>query len=197
MSAANANPIPLTPQFLFEALQAASSQVQDMVKNASAQLKEWEGHPGYWSLLQVSYKLSVPFLFAAFARADFECLQDAFLDRSLPVEIRWLAIITLKQGVDKYWRKTAKKYDSLFLGPQDLSPAKPVFTKSAVQSAKKKRLTSGHDCSPAQSMNPNHNSPFRMLSLLARLLVWNIHRIGRMFLMSLPQSSVTYHNPLP
>ena len=62
MSAANANAIPLTPQFLFEALQAASSQVQDLVKNASAQLKDWERQPGYWSLLQVSNKLSVPFL---------------------------------------------------------------------------------------------------------------------------------------
>lgn len=36
-------------------------------------------------------------------------LQDVFLDRSLPVEIRWLSVITLKQGVDKYWRKTANK----------------------------------------------------------------------------------------
>ena len=32
------------------------------------------------------------------------------MDRSLPVELRWMAIITLKQGVDKYWRKTANKY---------------------------------------------------------------------------------------
>ncbi|KAG0644506.1 armadillo-type protein [Tuber brumale] len=84
MSAASGNAVPLTPQFLFEALQAASSQSQELVKHASAQLKDWETRPGYWSLLQ-----------------------DAFFDRSLPVEIRWLAIITLKQGVDKYWRKTA------------------------------------------------------------------------------------------
>ncbi|RPB03146.1 ARM repeat-containing protein [Choiromyces venosus 120613-1] len=84
MSAAGGNAVPLTPQFLFEALQAASSHSQELVKHASAQLKDWETRPGYWSLLQ-----------------------DAFLDRSLPVELRWLAIITLKQGVDKYWRKTA------------------------------------------------------------------------------------------
>ncbi|PWW79173.1 ARM repeat-containing protein [Tuber magnatum] len=87
MSAASRNVVPLSPQFLFEALQAASSQSQELVKHASAQLKDWETRPGYWSLLQ-----------------------DAFFDRSLAVEIRWLAIITLKQGVDKYWRKTANKH---------------------------------------------------------------------------------------
>lgn len=53
MSAASGNAVPLTPQFLFEALQAASSQSQELVKHASAQLKDWETRPGYWSLLQV------------------------------------------------------------------------------------------------------------------------------------------------
>lgn len=45
--------VPLTPEYLFEALQAASSQSQDLVQNASAQLKTWERHAGYWSMLQV------------------------------------------------------------------------------------------------------------------------------------------------
>jgi hypothetical protein len=34
-----------------------------------------------------------------------------FLDQSLPLEVRYLAIIQLKNGIDKYWRKTATKYD--------------------------------------------------------------------------------------
>ncbi|KAI5779999.1 armadillo-type protein [Geopyxis carbonaria] len=78
--------IPLNPQYLLEALRAASSQSQELVQKASNQLKEWEIQSGYWTLLQ-----------------------DAFLDRSLPVELRWIAIITLKQGVDKYWRKAAAR----------------------------------------------------------------------------------------
>ncbi|KAA8911823.1 armadillo-type protein [Sphaerosporella brunnea] len=78
------DPVPLNHQFLLEALHAASSQSQDLVQQASAQLKEWEKQTGYWTLLQ-----------------------DAFLERSLPVELRWIAIITLKQGVDKYWRKAS------------------------------------------------------------------------------------------
>lgn len=45
--------VPLTPEYLFEALQAASSQSQDLVQNASAQLKTWERNAGYWSMLQV------------------------------------------------------------------------------------------------------------------------------------------------
>lgn len=46
--------LPLTPGYLFEALQAASSQQsQDLVQNASAQLKTWEHHAGYWTMLQV------------------------------------------------------------------------------------------------------------------------------------------------
>jgi hypothetical protein len=31
------------------------------------------------------------------------------LDKSLPIEVRYLAIIQLKNGIDKYWRKTATK----------------------------------------------------------------------------------------
>jgi hypothetical protein len=37
-------------------------------------------------------------------------LQNVFVDRSLPLEIRYLAIIQLKNGIDKYWRKHALKY---------------------------------------------------------------------------------------
>lgn len=31
-----------------------------------------------------------------------------FLDKTLPLEVRYLSIIQLKNGIDKYWRKTAK-----------------------------------------------------------------------------------------
>lgn len=35
-------------------------------------------------------------------------LQTVFLDRSIPREIRFLAIIQLKNGIDKYWRQAAR-----------------------------------------------------------------------------------------
>ena len=34
-------------------------------------------------------------------------MQAVYLDKTLPSEIRYLAIIQLKNGIDKYWRKTA------------------------------------------------------------------------------------------
>lgn len=37
-------------------------------------------------------------------------MQEVFLDHSVPNEVRYLAIIQLKNGIDKYWRKTAPKY---------------------------------------------------------------------------------------
>ncbi|KAL7268006.1 hypothetical protein RUND412_009385 [Rhizina undulata] len=81
---ASGGAIPITPEYLLQALQAASSQSPELVQNASNQLKNWEKERGFWTLLQ-----------------------DAFLDRSLPLELRWIAVITLKQGVDKFWRKAA------------------------------------------------------------------------------------------
>jgi hypothetical protein len=37
-------------------------------------------------------------------------LQDVFVDKALPLDIRYLAVIQLKNGIDKYWRKHAHKY---------------------------------------------------------------------------------------
>ncbi|CAK9442204.1 uncharacterized protein LODBEIA_P59470 [Lodderomyces beijingensis] len=52
-------------------------------KRAEAQLKQWEVVPGYHSHLQAIYN-----------------------DLNNPVQIRWLAIICLKNGIDKYWRSS-------------------------------------------------------------------------------------------
>ncbi|RCK65441.1 hypothetical protein Cantr_01137 [Candida viswanathii] len=50
-------------------------------QNADSQLKKWETVPGYHYLLQ-----------------------DVYLNTDQPLQIRWLAIICFKNGVDKYWR---------------------------------------------------------------------------------------------
>ncbi|KAF3913774.1 Importin-11 [Orbilia brochopaga] len=76
--------VPLTPEHLLQALQAAVSNDRNIVQLASKQLQVWETIPGYWSLLQ-----------------------DAYLDRTLQREVRWMSIITLKYGVERFWRKTA------------------------------------------------------------------------------------------
>ncbi|KAL1956730.1 hypothetical protein VTO42DRAFT_6880 [Malbranchea cinnamomea] len=75
---------PLNRQNLFNALVAAAGTTQQQVLTGGQQLQNWEKHEGYYALLQ-----------------------DIFVDYSLPVEVRYLSIIQLKNGIDKYWRKTA------------------------------------------------------------------------------------------
>lgn len=75
---------PLTDQTLFNVLQSASSNDQQQVKSATQQLQNWEKSPGFYS-----------------------SLQSLLLNNALPFEVRYLSIIQLKNGIDKYWRKTA------------------------------------------------------------------------------------------
>ncbi|KAL1846113.1 hypothetical protein Plec18167_003396 [Paecilomyces lecythidis] len=75
---------PLTLQNVFNALVSAAGSTQIQVQTGTKQLHNWEKQEGYFSLLQ-----------------------DIFVDYSVPAEVRYLAIIQLKNGIDKYWRKTA------------------------------------------------------------------------------------------
>ena len=75
---------PLSLQTLYHTLAAASSTSPHQIKSGTQQLQNWEKQQGYYS-----------------------SLQTIFIDTSLPLEVRYLCIIQLKNGVDKYWRKTA------------------------------------------------------------------------------------------
>ncbi|KAF2093794.1 ARM repeat-containing protein [Rhizodiscina lignyota] len=75
---------PLTDRILYNVLVSASSSDPNQIQTGTKQLQQWETQKGYYSLLQA-----------------------VFLDKSLPLEVRYLAIIQLKNGIDKYWRKTA------------------------------------------------------------------------------------------
>ncbi|KAK6820595.1 importin 11 [Apiospora arundinis] len=72
---------PLTLQDLCRTLQSATSQDFSQRQSAGQQLTSWETHEDYYPALQM-----------------------VFLERSLPHEIRLLAIIQLKNGIDRYWR---------------------------------------------------------------------------------------------
>ena len=80
--AAEANP--LTDQTLFHVLQSASSNDRQQIKSGAQQLQNWEKSSGFYS-----------------------SLQSLLLNKSLPFEVRYLSVIQLKNGIDKYWRKTA------------------------------------------------------------------------------------------
>ncbi|OJK02789.1 hypothetical protein ASPACDRAFT_75902 [Aspergillus aculeatus ATCC 16872] len=75
---------PLTPHYVLNALILAASSTQQQVQTGTQQLQNWEKQEMYYTYLQ-----------------------DVFLDQSVPSEVRYLAIIQLKNGIDKYWRKTA------------------------------------------------------------------------------------------
>ncbi|XP_066921577.1 importin-11-like [Clytia hemisphaerica] len=70
---------------LVKALQLAASQNIQEVKAAEEQLKQWETTAGFYPKLL-----------------------EIFAMRHLEVNIRWIAIICLKNGIDKYWRRVVK-----------------------------------------------------------------------------------------
>jgi hypothetical protein len=72
---------PLSLQSLYQTLQSATSHEYAQRQAAGNQLTSWELQPGYYSSLQAIY-----------------------LDKSLAYEVRFLAIIQLKNGIDRYWR---------------------------------------------------------------------------------------------
>lgn len=75
---------PLTEGILVHVLRSAASTDPQQIQTGTKQLQAWEK-----------------------ARAFYPLLQAVFLDKSLPLEVRYLAVIQLKNGIDKYWRKTA------------------------------------------------------------------------------------------
>ncbi|KAM4058614.1 importin-11 [Hirsutella rhossiliensis] len=72
---------PLNFESLCRTLAAATSHDHARRQAAGKQLTAWEHQPGYYS-----------------------SLQDVYLDRALPTDVRFLAVIQLKNGIDKYWR---------------------------------------------------------------------------------------------
>ncbi|KAI0126511.1 importin-beta domain-containing protein [Xylariales sp. AK1849] len=73
---------PLTMQDLCRTLQTATTTHDAGQRQAAgSQLSAWEADTDYYTSLQL-----------------------AFLDKSLPYEIRMLAIIQFKNGIDRYWR---------------------------------------------------------------------------------------------
>ncbi|KAK3740103.1 hypothetical protein QZH41_012340 [Actinostola sp. cb2023] len=69
---------------ILETLQQACSQDPTILKPAEQRLYSWQAHPGFYT-----------------------ALMQIFSNRSMDVNIRWLAILFIKNGVDRYWRKNA------------------------------------------------------------------------------------------
>jgi hypothetical protein len=74
----------VTPQILQNALSKATSSDPTLISEGTGELSALERKPGFFTILQT-------FL----------------INTSVPFEVRYLAAIQLKNGVDKYWRKTS------------------------------------------------------------------------------------------
>ena len=76
--------LPLSQTLLVKILHSAASRDAVQIKSGTSQLQNWETRSGYYSMLQ-----------------------SIGLASELPLEVRMLSMIQLKNGIDKYWRKTA------------------------------------------------------------------------------------------
>lgn len=101
---------------LLGVLDNAASQQPDKVKTAQQQLKQWETSPDFYATLQVSRNSVNSNRVLSYSpnmtlnRPLSFLLKDIFYDKSLPINLRFVAGLYLKNGIDAYWRKTAKKY---------------------------------------------------------------------------------------
>ncbi|KAF7513857.1 hypothetical protein GJ744_006471 [Endocarpon pusillum] len=75
---------PMTENLVFRTLERASGPNAQFIQTATQQLSNWETHAGYYS-----------------------ALQDVYANLNYHQNIRFQAIIQLKNGIDKYWRKTS------------------------------------------------------------------------------------------
>ncbi|TRY54415.1 hypothetical protein DNTS_023688 [Danionella cerebrum] len=85
---------------VLQALTQASSQDTAVLKPAEEQLRQWETQPGFYSVL-----LSI------------------FNNHSLDINVRWLAVLYFKNGIDRYWRRVA---------PHALSEEEKSFLRSGL-----------------------------------------------------------------
>lgn len=73
-----------THTLVLDVLQRASSQDPQVLKPAEEKLKEWEREPGFYSVLY-----------------------DIISNHTLDVNVRWMAVLYMKNGIDRYWRHNA------------------------------------------------------------------------------------------
>ncbi|XP_055902462.1 importin-11 [Eupeodes corollae] len=70
---------------VLQALKAATDQNVDLVKKAEQKLSEWEQQPGF-----------------------FPTLMRILRNQQFDINVRWMAAVYLKNGVNRYWRKGIK-----------------------------------------------------------------------------------------
>ncbi|XP_039758405.1 importin-11 isoform X2 [Pararge aegeria] len=108
---------------VLDTLNRATSQDAEVLKPAEKKLQEWEIEPGYYSVLL-----------------------NVLSNHSIDVNVRWLAVMCFKNGVDRYWRRNApnaiteeekqKLRQGLLTTPVLSEPVAQIATQQAVLIAK-------------------------------------------------------------
>ncbi|CAD6501567.1 BgTH12-01818 [Blumeria graminis f. sp. triticale] len=102
---------PLTTEEVCRALKSAVCSDNHSIQTGALQLQAWESRRQYFTFLQASY-----------------------FDKSLSLEVRYLAIIQLKNGIDKYWRRTATK----FIVPEEKAHIRSRLLEGCIKEEEKK-----------------------------------------------------------
>lgn len=77
-----------SPEYMvLQALQLACSQDTVQLKQAETKLAEWEIEPGFYTMLL-----------------------QVFSNQTVDVNVRWMAAVYFKNGVNKYWRRNVQKW---------------------------------------------------------------------------------------
>ncbi|KAI8975058.1 armadillo-type protein [Mycotypha africana] len=99
---------------LLQVLIEIVSQDQHRIKQAEALLKQWENSPNF-----------------------FITLQDIFCDRSMDEAVRMLCGIYLKNGIDRFWRRSAKNP----ISPEEKNMIRERLLQSVDEPSKKARYS--------------------------------------------------------
>ncbi|XP_043499006.1 importin-11 [Polistes fuscatus] len=112
---------------VIEVLQQAGSQNPNVLKPAEQTLKQWETQRGFYT-----------------------ALYNVFSNHSLDVNIRWMAVLYFKNGVDRYWRKNApngiEEDEKEFLRQRLISNFEEPVNQLAVQLAVLIAKIARYDC---------------------------------------------------
>jgi Importin-beta N-terminal domain len=175
---------PMTERLVFKTLEQASGSNPQLVKVATEQLSNWETQPGYHS-----------------------ALQDVYADSNYHQSIRFQAIIQLKNGIDKHWRKTSthviSKQEKIKIRTKALEagtrePVPPLGLQNALMLAKIVRYEFPHDWPDIITVLINHlRQPLPSPQHLTNVLNLALHIIKELATARLQRSRTSLRQAAP
>lgn len=96
-------------ELLLNALQGVSSVEEPRRKQAEASLKQWETQPGFHVALLVYFDGDFQRIFTNRIHPLKNIYCSMQTATSIDAKTRFFAISYFKNGMDRFWRKTAKK----------------------------------------------------------------------------------------